>query len=116
MHLSSCWVCLDQRLVLCRCVSAVGVPPQRLAGCHRIQLLPSEVNTRELLNSYKIVVCRYWAVAVPVFGCVCFTMLFFLYIGANLLMVPPPDDMRNLRGQFYPLNHILYPVVKVIAV
>ncbi|XP_064385247.1 phosphatidylinositol N-acetylglucosaminyltransferase subunit P-like [Halichondria panicea] len=43
---------------------------------------------------------KYWAVAVPVFGCVCFTMIFFLYIGANLLMVPAPDDLRNITDSY----------------
>lgn len=37
--------------------------------------------------------------ALPVYGCVCFTMIFYLYIGANLLMVLPPNDMRNITGE-----------------
>ena len=85
-----------------------------------------------IITFIELLLCRYWAVAVPVFGCVCFTMIFFLYIGANLLMVPAPDDLRNITGQFdgvkpscvqwqmynnswynipfvYSINHLWYP-------
>ena len=41
---------------------------------------------------------RYWAVAVPVYACLCFWLFVMFYIGLNHLLVLSQDDPRNIAG------------------
>lgn len=52
---------------------------------------------------------KYWAVALPIYGCVLLALFAFLfYPGLNFTLVPPVDDLRNVTDSYsIPLNESL---------
>ena len=44
---------------------------------------------------------KYWAVTLPIYGCVLLALFaFFFYPGLNFLIVPPVNDMRIITDSF----------------
>ncbi len=55
--------------------------------------------TAVCLISFQLLCCpRYWALAVPAYGCVAFVVTMALYFGGNMFIVPDITDIRNITG------------------
>ncbi|KAG8238053.1 hypothetical protein J437_LFUL018014 [Ladona fulva] len=60
-----------------------------------LPLLPNSVKSLPFLSQLPQ---PYWAVAIPIHACVALAMFaFFIYPGINLMMTPPPDDLRVIQ-------------------
>jgi len=45
--------------------------------------------------------CRYWAVAIPLYILVVIALAILGYVGATFLIVPPPDSICTLIGRSF---------------
>lgn len=52
---------------------------------------------------------KYWAVALPIYGCVLLALFaFFFYPGLNFMIVPPVNDLRTITDSYAtPRDHKL---------
>jgi len=51
---------------------------------------------------------RYWAVTIPLYILVVIALAIVGYVGATLLIVPPPDSIHTLTGK---LIHLIITTV-----
>eukprot|EP00741_Cyanophora_paradoxa_P012418 tig00020610_g11997.t1 len=42
---------------------------------------------------------RYWAVAVPIYACVCTLFVIVFYVAVNMMMTPPLSSLRNITDE-----------------